>query len=85
MKTTFWSVQNKDELHQMVQKNVDRLLHKPEALSQAEEADMRKDIAILKGPVLSGLGVSEEERVMIVKAMGFQKGHWFKCKNGERV
>ena len=68
----------------MVQKNVDRLLHKPEALSQAEEADMRKDIAILKGRVLSGLGVSEE-RVMIVKAMGFEKGHWFKCKNGERV
>ncbi|KAK3589654.1 hypothetical protein CHS0354_015152 [Potamilus streckersoni] len=30
---------------------------------------------------LSGLGVSEEERLMIVQAMNFEKGHWFKCRN----
>lgn len=30
----------------------------------------------------SGLGISEEERVQIVKAMGFPRGHWFKCPNG---
>ena len=27
-------------------------------------------------------GITEEERVEIVKAMGLQKGHWFKCPNG---
>ncbi|XP_046562907.1 LOW QUALITY PROTEIN: NFX1-type zinc finger-containing protein 1-like [Haliotis rubra] len=30
-----------------------------------------------------GLGISDDERIMILKAMGFnQKGHWFKCKKG---
>ncbi|KAK3595714.1 hypothetical protein CHS0354_025336 [Potamilus streckersoni] len=31
----------------------------------------------------SGLGISDDERIMILKAMGFsQKGHCYKCKNG---
>ncbi|PKU35329.1 hypothetical protein llap_14368 [Limosa lapponica baueri] len=30
----------------------------------------------------SGLGISEAERVQIVNAVGFPRGHWFKCKNG---
>ncbi|MGH0131754.1 UNVERIFIED_CONTAM: hypothetical protein FKN15_048582 [Acipenser sinensis] len=29
----------------------------------------------------NGLGISEAERVMIVKAMNFPKGHWYKCPN----
>ncbi|NXP22050.1 ZNFX1 protein, partial [Scytalopus superciliaris] len=31
---------------------------------------------------VSGLGISEAERVQIVKAIGCPRGHWFKCKNG---
>lgn len=31
----------------------------------------------------SGLGVSEEERVMILGAMQLNQGHWYKCRNGE--
>lgn len=31
---------------------------------------------------VSGLGVSEAERVQIVAAIGCPRGHWFKCKNG---
>ncbi|NXA07938.1 ZNFX1 protein, partial [Sapayoa aenigma] len=31
---------------------------------------------------MSGLGISEAERVQIVKAIGCPRGHWFKCKNG---
>lgn len=30
----------------------------------------------------SGLGVTDEEREMIVKAVGLNKGHWYKCPNG---
>lgn len=30
----------------------------------------------------SGLGITEEERVMIVQAVGLNKGHWYKCPNG---
>ncbi|OCT62801.1 NFX1-type zinc finger-containing protein 1 [Xenopus laevis] len=29
----------------------------------------------------SGLGISDNERIMIVKAMELQQGHWFKCPN----
>ncbi|XP_067163733.1 NFX1-type zinc finger-containing protein 1 isoform X2 [Apteryx mantelli] len=31
---------------------------------------------------VSGLGISEAERVQIVSAVGCSPGHWFKCKNG---
>jgi len=29
-----------------------------------------------------GLGVSEAEKVDIMKAMNFSQGHWYKCPNG---
>ncbi len=29
-----------------------------------------------------GLGISEQERVQIVNALGYPRGHWFKCPNG---
>ncbi|KFV02581.1 NFX1-type zinc finger-containing protein 1, partial [Tauraco erythrolophus] len=31
---------------------------------------------------LSGLGISEAEKVQIVSAIGCPRGHWFKCRNG---
>jgi len=31
---------------------------------------------------LTGLNISESERIMIVKAMALAQGHWFKCPNG---
>ena len=39
--------------------------------------------------VLAELGkmvnyIEVEERMMVVKAMGLQKGHWFKCPNGKQ-
>lgn len=30
---------------------------------------------------VDGLGISEDERLEIVKAIGLSKGHWFKCPN----
>lgn len=30
----------------------------------------------------SGLGITDEEKVMILKAIGLNKGHWYKCPNG---
>lgn len=32
---------------------------------------------------MSAVGISEDEKVMIVQAMALPKGHWFKCKNGK--
>lgn len=30
----------------------------------------------------TGLKISIEEKNMVLKAMGFQRGHWYKCENG---
>lgn len=30
----------------------------------------------------TGLGISEVERMQIVKALNMTQGHWFKCPNG---
>lgn len=30
----------------------------------------------------TGLGISEGERMEIVKALNMKQGHWFKCPNG---
>lgn len=32
---------------------------------------------------LTGLGISEKERLDIVKAIGLPQGHWYKCQNGK--
>ncbi|KAJ7413081.1 NFX1-type zinc finger-containing protein 1 [Willisornis vidua] len=45
----------------------------------AVKAHMKKISTSL--PV-SGLGISEAERVQIVQAIACPRGHWFKCKNG---
>ena len=31
---------------------------------------------------MTGLGITEQERVQIVQAMELGRGHWFKCPNG---
>ena len=33
----------------------------------------------------SGLGISDQERVQIVKAMGLAQGHWYKCPKGKQT
>ncbi|NXY66516.1 ZNFX1 protein, partial [Callaeas wilsoni] len=45
----------------------------------AVKAHLKKINAVLP---MSGLGISEAERVQIVSAIGCPRGHWFKCKNG---
>ncbi|NWW77226.1 ZNFX1 protein, partial [Climacteris rufus] len=45
----------------------------------AVKAHLEKINAVLP---MSGLGISEAERVQIVNAIGCPRGHWFKCKNG---
>ncbi|NWY73157.1 ZNFX1 protein, partial [Erithacus rubecula] len=45
----------------------------------AVKAHLQKINAVLP---MSGLGISEAERVQIVSAIGCPRGHWFKCRNG---
>ncbi|MBZ3873142.1 NFX1-type zinc finger-containing protein 1 [Sciurus carolinensis] len=46
--------------------------------TQEEEQLVHKKMDALKATIpCSGLGISEKERVKIVSAMGFPRGHWF--------
>lgn len=61
--------------------NIQTKLTRGNKISQAESDEIENEVNELR--IKFGLGaLSKEERVMIVKAMGFSKGHWFKCPNG---
>ncbi|XP_050717644.1 NFX1-type zinc finger-containing protein 1-like [Eriocheir sinensis] len=48
-----------------------------------EELD-KKVRALLKESekYVGGLGISDKEKMLILKAMGLRQGHWYKCPNG---
>ncbi|EFA00122.1 NFX1-type zinc finger-containing protein 1 [Tribolium castaneum] len=48
-----------------------------------ETNDLLKDcLRELNDVMKSGLAISDQERREILQAMGFSKGHWYKCPNG---
>ncbi|NXU55026.1 ZNFX1 protein, partial [Turnix velox] len=60
-----------------------RLLEGTKKFREEDEATVKAAMEKLRAALpLSGLGISEAERVQIVKAIGCPRGHWFKCKNG---
>uniref|UniRef100_A0A8D1FXU5 RZ-type domain-containing protein n=1 Tax=Sus scrofa TaxID=9823 RepID=A0A8D1FXU5_PIG len=63
--------------------SVRKILERTCKFTQEDEQLVQKKMEALKAILpRSGLGISEEERVQIVKAMGYPQGHWFKCPNG---
>ncbi|KAL2090898.1 hypothetical protein ACEWY4_013161 [Coilia grayii] len=51
--------------------------------SEEDERSVKEALADLDAKLpRSGLGITDQERVMIVKAMALPKGHWYKCPNG---
>ncbi|KAF6089884.1 zinc finger NFX1-type containing 1 [Phyllostomus discolor] len=62
---------------------VRRILEGTCKFTQKDEQLVQKKMEALKASLpCSGLGISERERVQIVKAIGLPLGHWFKCPNG---
>ncbi|NXI60378.1 ZNFX1 protein, partial [Chloroceryle aenea] len=63
--------------------SIREILEGTKKFSEEDEAAVKADVerlcAALPG---SGLGISEVERVQIVRAIGCPRGHWFKCRNG---
>lgn len=55
-----------------------------EVFSEEKESSVEKLLNDLKtlNPLLLKIGITEKERDMIVKAMKFTQGHWFKCPEG---
>ncbi|GAB5569115.1 NFX1-type zinc finger-containing protein 1 [Prionailurus iriomotensis] len=63
--------------------SVRKILERTCKFTQEDEKFVQKKMEALKTILpCSGLGISEEERVQIVNAMGYPRGHWFKCPNG---
>ena len=50
---------------------------------EGEEKDTVKTTLQSLKEKVPGLGITENEKVEIVKAMGLSKGHWYKCINGK--
>ncbi|NWI90883.1 ZNFX1 protein, partial [Pitta sordida] len=60
------------------------ILYGTKKFTEKDEAAVKARLEKISAdlPKSSGLGLSEAERVQIVKAIGCPRGHWFKCKNG---
>ncbi|XP_072206179.1 NFX1-type zinc finger-containing protein 1 isoform X2 [Excalfactoria chinensis] len=62
---------------------VREILEGTKRFTEKEEAAVKAELKLIKAALpLSGLGITEAERVQIVSAIGYPRGHWFKCKNG---
>ncbi|NXU72969.1 ZNFX1 protein, partial [Oreotrochilus melanogaster] len=60
-----------------------QVLDGTQKLTEKEEAAVVAALERLSAALpVSGLGISEAERVQIVSAVGCPRGHWFKCRNG---
>lgn len=60
-----------------------QILEGTKKFTEEDEAAVKADLERLCTALpVSGLGISEAERVQIVSAIGCPRGHWFKCKNG---
>lgn len=59
------------------------VLERSKKFTEEDENVVKSKLKNLKQTLpRTGLGITENERVLIVEAMGLQKGHWFKCPNG---
>lgn len=78
--TTIRDLVVSDEAQLIFNRIVENLLSfKP--YTEDVESVVRNDLEEFK-KANHGLGVSEAEKIQIVKAIGLTKGHWFKCPNG---
>lgn len=70
-----------EEARRRFHQSLDRL-RSGEPLTNDIEAEAKR-VANGLQPLLGGLGISNEERIQIVKALGMGQGHWFKCPNSK--
>ncbi|XP_040464584.1 NFX1-type zinc finger-containing protein 1 isoform X3 [Falco naumanni] len=62
---------------------VRKILEGTKKFTEEDEAVVKAELERLGTALpVSGLGISEAERVQVVSAIGCPRGHWFKCRNG---
>uniref|UniRef100_A0A8C9W6D5 Zinc finger NFX1-type containing 1 n=1 Tax=Scleropages formosus TaxID=113540 RepID=A0A8C9W6D5_SCLFO len=59
-----------------------KILEGTSPFTQKDEMWVKEELKCLEKKLPGGLGITSEERVMIVQAMQLPKGHWYKCPNG---
>ena len=63
---------------------LDSLFNTYSSLSDQKLEEIKEELSkLMKFLGLGKFGISEDERIMIVKAIGFTPGHWFKCPSGK--
>ncbi|NXW60874.1 ZNFX1 protein, partial [Eurystomus gularis] len=63
--------------------SIRKILEETKKFTKENEAAVKAKLQRLRTALpVSGLGISEAERVQIVNAIGCPRGHWFKCRNG---
>uniref|UniRef100_A0A665VRZ3 Zinc finger, NFX1-type containing 1 n=1 Tax=Echeneis naucrates TaxID=173247 RepID=A0A665VRZ3_ECHNA len=71
-----------DKIHSELQ-TIREVLEKPGQFSEQDEETVKETMKKLNQKLpLSGLGISDQERTMIISAMKMPPGHWHKCPNG---
>ena len=58
------------------------LMFNVQKLGNSVKAEIKSNMELIGERLSTGLGIDDEERKQIVKAMGMGQGHWFKCPNG---
>lgn len=81
-----WDAAEKRGKSTEIESEVQTLREVLEKVGQFTEEDQDKAKELMEGldeklPP-TGLGITDEERQMIVSAMNMQPGHWYKCPNG---
>ncbi|KAL3848155.1 hypothetical protein ACJMK2_019032 [Sinanodonta woodiana] len=72
-----------DEVMKMEMENVEKIVKSGKKITPDRKQLVKACLNKLKTICpLSGLGISEEEKTAILKAMDLSKGHWFKCPKG---
>ncbi|CAG9821989.1 unnamed protein product [Phaedon cochleariae] len=59
-----------------------KLIEKPVRYDKQQDDVLKSELEKLEKIVGSVIKITDAERVLIVKALGLRKGHWFKCPNG---
>jgi len=59
-----------------------KLLLNTKKLQPVEEAQVKAYLEAMGRKLNTGLGISDQERIEIVRAIGLSQGHWYKCPNG---
>ena len=79
MKSAIVSVGKDKEGAEHIMK-INRLITETDRFTEDKENEVSENLIQLKELLkIDGLGITNEERLQIIKAVGLSKGHWFKC------